>query len=252
MKKKLKGDGIIDWAKNAYNVIRDPSHILSKTPKQVSESLMMYGDFKVIKIIIGREKVERVVQYLFNAITLGNFNREKEKYGYDDIFHLFAILVLDNGKKLITERNQRIVLMEDTVNRDNVIEKIAINTNIKLSQLFQNAIKADGDRIWRYDSINNNCQHFIASLLRNSGYLTPEASSFISQNVDNLFNPIIKNIAQTSTDIVAIFDNIIKGGAMKKKLTIKEIKTELKRLKVKGITGKTKPELLEMLNKSIL
>ena len=39
---------------------------------------------------------------------------------------------------------------------------------------------------------------------------------------------------------------------MKKKLTIKEIKTELKRLKVKGITGKTKPELLEMLNKSIL
>ena len=54
------------------------------------------------------------------------------------------------------------------------------------------------------------------------------ASSFISQNVDNLFNPIIKNIAQTSTDIVAIFDNIIKGGAMKKKLTIKEIKMELK------------------------
>ena len=59
MKKKLKGDGIIDWAKNAYNVIRDPTHILTKMPKQVSESLMMYGDFKVNKIIIGREKVER-------------------------------------------------------------------------------------------------------------------------------------------------------------------------------------------------
>ena len=144
MKKKLKGDGIIDWAKNAYNVIRDPTHILSKMPKQVSESLMIHGDFKVIKIIIWREKV----QFLFNAITLGNFNKEKEKYGYDDIFHLFAILVLDNGKKLITERNQRIVLMEDTVNRDNVIEKITINTNIKLSQLFQNATNADGDRIW--------------------------------------------------------------------------------------------------------
>ena len=124
MKKKLKGDGIIDWAKNAYNVIRDPSHILTKMPKQVSESLMMYGDFKVNKIIIGREKIQRVVQYLFNAITFGNFNQEKEKYGYDDIFHLFAILVLDNGKKLITERNQRIVLMEDTVNRDNVTEKL--------------------------------------------------------------------------------------------------------------------------------
>ena len=41
-------------------------------------------------------------------------------------------------------------------------------------------------------------------------------------------------------------DNTIKGGR-KKKLKVKEIKEELKKLKVKGITGKTKPELLQML-----
>ena len=46
MKNKLKGDGITDWAKNAYNVIRDLSHILSKMPNQVSESLMMSDEFK--------------------------------------------------------------------------------------------------------------------------------------------------------------------------------------------------------------
>ncbi len=41
-------------------------------------------------------------------------------------------------------------------------------------------------------------------------------------------------------------DNTIKGGR-KKKLKVKEIKEELKRLKIRGITGKTKPELLHML-----
>ena len=41
-------------------------------------------------------------------------------------------------------------------------------------------------------------------------------------------------------------DNTIKGGR-KKKLKVKEIKEELKRIKVQGITGKTKPELLHML-----
>jgi len=41
-------------------------------------------------------------------------------------------------------------------------------------------------------------------------------------------------------------DSTIKGGR-KKKLKVKEIKEELKRLKVRGITGKTKPELLHML-----
>jgi hypothetical protein len=271
-------------------------------PKQVSDSLKKYGDSTVREIIVGRTKVLKVVQTLLNAMTLGNFNREKQKYGYDDIFHLYAVLVLDNGVKLITERNQRIVLTEDTNNRDNVSDKISISTNIKLNQLFQNAINADGDKIWRYDSLSNNCQNFITSLLRNSGYLTEEANTFINQKVDNLLDPITKNIAQKTTDIASIFENLIKGGAIKKKylkgggfgdlmrdairemdqiraqaiinsqakakakpliqstttdntikggrkkeLKVKEIKEELKKLKVKGITGKTKPELLQML-----
>ena len=49
-----------------------------------------------------------------------------------------------------------------------------------------------------------------------------------------------KPITQSTTD------NTIKGGR-KKKLKVKEIKEELKKLKVKGITGKKKPELLQML-----
>ena len=309
-KRKLKGEGIIDWAKNAYRVVRNPTQALSQMPKQVSDSLKKYGDFTVREVIVGRTKVLKVVQTLLNAMTLGNFNKEKQKYGYDDIYHLYAVLVLDNGVKLITERNQRIVLTEDTNNRDNVPDKISISTNIKLNQLFQNAINADGDKIWRYDSLSNNCQNFITSLLRNSGYLTEEANTFINQKVDNLLDPTTQNIAQKTTDIASIFENLIKGGAIKKKylkggglgdmtidllklvmaeetqrrakaqrqaiidsqakakatpliqspttdntikggrkkkLKVKEIKEELKRLKIRGITGKTKPELLHML-----
>jgi len=249
-KRKLKGDGIMDWAKNAYRVIRNPTQSLTQMPKQVSDTLKRYGDSTVREIVVGRTKVLKVVQVLLNAITLGSFNREKQKYGYDDIFHLYAVLVLDNGTKLITERNQRIVLTEDRNNRDSVPDKISIKTNIKLNQLFQNAINADGDKIWRYDSLSNNCQNFITSLLRNSGYLSGEANTFINQKVDNLLTPTTQNIAQKTTDIASIFENIVKGGAKGNKMrkpTVKEIKTELKRLKIKGITGKKKPELIEML-----
>jgi hypothetical protein len=249
IKRKLKGDGIVDWAKNAYRVIRNPTQSLSQMPKQVSDALSKYGNNTVTEIIVGRTKVLKVVQVLLNAITFGNFNKEKQKYGYDDIFHLYAVLVLDNGVKLITERNQRIVLSEDRNNRDSVPDKISIKTNIKLNQLFQNAINADGAKIWRYDSLSNNCQNFITSLLRNSGYLTGDANIFINQKVDNLLNPTAQNIAQKTTDIASIFENIVKGGAKGKmrKPTVKEIKTELKRRKIKGITGKKKAELLEML-----
>ncbi len=81
------------------------------------------------------------MQILLNAITLGNFNKEKQKYGYDVILHLYAVLVLDNCAKLITEKNQRIVLTEDTNNRDNAPDKISISTNIKLNQLISKCNK---------------------------------------------------------------------------------------------------------------
>ena len=49
--------------------------------------------------------------------------------------------------------------------------------------------------------------------------------------------------------VLNILSNIYKGGSHKK-MTIKEIKVELKRLKVKGLTGKKKGELLDMLHKA--
>ena len=62
------------------------------------------------------------------------------------------------------------------------------------------------------------------------------------------FNQLEQERAQAKAKAItqSTTDNTIKGGR-KKKLKVKEIKEELKKLKVKGITGKTKPELLQML-----
>ena len=71
----------------------------------------------------------------------------------------------------------------------------------------------------------------------------------LSVQSENSPTKIAQKIAQKTTDIASILSNIYKGGSHKK-MTIKEIKVELKRLKVKGLTGKKKGELLDMLHKA--
>ena len=70
MKRKLKGDGIIDWAKNAYRVIRNPTQSLTQMPKQVSDTLKRYGDSTVREIVVGRTKVLKVVQGCLDGLSL--------------------------------------------------------------------------------------------------------------------------------------------------------------------------------------
>ena len=106
-----KGDGkVIDWLRNAFNTITNPKKALTKMPKEVSDTLTKYGNEPITEIIVARSKVLSIWQFLLNALTLGTFNKEKQRLKYDDIFHLYCIIVLSNGTRLITERNQRVKL----------------------------------------------------------------------------------------------------------------------------------------------
>ena len=208
---KMEGKGITDWFKNAYNVIKSPMDALYKMPKQVLDTLSKYGNNTVNEIIIAKIPIKGIMNILLNSITLGTFEKEAKKYNYDDVFHLFAILKLDNGKKLITERNQRVVLKE--ISGISAKDVTIIKTNITLNKLFDNAIKMDGKNIWRYDPISNNCQKYITTLLKASNLFNEDLNKFINQNVLNLLPSTSKKIASTTTDVASIFENIFRGGS---------------------------------------
>jgi hypothetical protein len=127
------GAGIGDWMKNAISVIRDPSKALTKKPKDVDDILKKYGNNTVVEFNVCRSPIDSMTRVLLNTITLGNFSKEQKKYNYDEVYHLFAILKLDNGIYLKTERNQRVVLKTTTVNDLNKAkDKINVKTNINL------------------------------------------------------------------------------------------------------------------------
>jgi len=214
--KLYKGEGITDWFKNAYSVITNPTEALYKIPKQVSDNLKKYGNNIVVKIIICRVPIKGVIKILLDGITLGQFSKEAKNYNYDDVFHLYAILILDNGKYLLTERNQRVVLELTDRNKANVKDYMTINSNVKLNRLFDNAVNLDGKNIWRYDPINHNCQNYITTLLKGSNLFTDNLDVFINQETKNLLPKTSKYIARATTDLASIAENLFKGGKKKK------------------------------------
>ena len=168
-----KGDGkVIDWLKNAFNTITNPQKALKKMPKQVSDTLTKYGNETITEIIVARSKVLSVIQFLLNALTLGTFNKEKQRLKYDDIFHLYCIIVLSNGTRLITERNQRVKLTEYK-HHEPIDEKFSIRVGggLTLSKLFENAIAQQGDNLWYYDAVKNNCQNYITTILNQRNWI---------------------------------------------------------------------------------
>ena len=208
-----KGDGIVSWLKNAYHTITNPKKALTKMPKQVSDTLTKYGNETITEIIVARSKVLSVIQFLLNALTLGTFNREKQRLKYDDIFHLYCIIVLSNGTRLITERNQRVELKEYKHQPEGIDEKFSIRVRaLTLSKLFENAIAHQGDNLWYYDAVKNNCQNYITTILKSSGLYNEKFGSFINQNVDSLLTDTVKKISTATTDIASLAENIYRGG----------------------------------------
>jgi hypothetical protein len=213
-----KGDGkVIDWLKNAFNTITNPKKALTKMPKEVSDTLTKYGNETITEIIVARSKVLSIWQFLLNALTLGTFNKEKQRLKYDDIFHLYCIIVLSNGTRLITERNQRVELKEYK-HLEPIDERFTIRVGggLTLSKLFENAIAQQGDNLWYYDAVKNNCQNYITTILKSSGLYNEKFGSFINQNVDSLLTETAKKISNVTTDIASLAENIYRGGGIRR------------------------------------
>lgn len=247
--KALRGDGIMDFLKNAYNVIRHPIDSLYKQPKAIKDYLNKNGNEEIDSFTVCRIPLDTKTKFLTAVLTQGEFEKRSKALPYDDIYHLFCIINLKNGKRVLTERNQRVIL-EDA--KKSTLDKIPagalnikVNKKLTLNELINDATRVDS-KLYRYDAITANCQKYLSTLFKGSDLMTPVIDKYINQDVSSLLNTTQKRISTATTDIASLFDNLISGGS-KKMILKKDIKSRLKSMGVKGITGKNKSELMKLL-----
>jgi hypothetical protein len=188
-------------------------------PRQIREYIEQYGDLVVDKIVLHRTPIDSNINNLMNVISLGQFERNKRDLNIDNMFHLFMTVTL-KGKsgETVLEKNQTMSIA-DFNNRDGseALES-PFHPNINLKAFFRNGIeylKGEGLEPYNYNGQDNNCQVFLAALLKGNALDDDEEMKFILQDTNYIvgnINGATKNIMTAGIDL-AQFTNILIHGA---------------------------------------
>jgi len=189
---------------------------------QIRTLLKKIGEKKIKSIVIQRVPVESAIKGMLNVITLGNYTKTTEKLGYDKVFHLSAILTLENNERIVVEKNEVINISKKIPSGGNQMS-IPISKDITLNQFLNNTREKQGSNFFLYNAFNKgkggNCQKFIHDLLQNSGLLTNEAKEFILQDADKIVQGLpwyTSYVTKGITDLGAQFNTLTYGRGIKK------------------------------------
>lgn len=163
-----------------------------------------YKDYKIVHILGAKQPIESSVQWLANIISSGKYEQAKSKLGYDNFFHVYLILRLEDGTKLKLEKNEVINMEVITGLQKNTGSYNIGDTNIRLGDFLSRGEQLMGpDKYFDYDGFTNNCQIYLLSLLKANGLINKDISDFFGQDsqavaeelgglVSGLFRGVIK------------------------------------------------------------
>jgi hypothetical protein len=171
----------------------------------VRDLISKYKDYKIVHILGAKQPIESSVQWLANIISSGKYEQAKSKLGYDNFFHVYLILRLEDGTKLKLEKNEVINIEVITGLQKNTGSYNIGDTNIRLGDFLSRGQQLMGpDKYFDYDPFNNNCQIYLLSLLKANGLINKDISDFFGQDaqtvsqelgvlVSGLFKGVIKS-----------------------------------------------------------
>ena len=218
-------------------------------PQNVKAALNRIGEKQIISARCGRTPVQAVIQGALKVVA---------NVPYDDLFHLFIELTLDNGQKWVLEKIERINLVKENRSKKQGAEfTSSFPVNKTVNELFENTRNRMGPRFLPYQSASNNCQVFIMGVLDGNGLNNSELTAFVKQDTKSIFknNPVLRKFANTLTDIGGYANAIMQSTDLlrdtKPNKTITEVLTptppalesKTNKLQSETPTLETKPKL---------
>ena len=218
----------INW-RNGYN-------------NKSENTLQQFGRFRIKQIFIRRCPVNSILVNIMNTLTFGYFKELMSKYGYDQLFHLQLIVVLENRMSITIEKNEEIDIynkanFSNTNGCDSLEVRIPVDFALTLKQFIDYAKRQVTPEKWfDYDAFKNNCQIFILMLLAYNGIRSKEIQDFVYQPMDELFEDLqsgssyLAPFAKAVTRTGAIFNKIIGKGIFENEVGSKELYKVIKLL----------------------
>jgi hypothetical protein len=209
-----------------------------KMPKKSRKMLEKYGDIPIVKIEVKRTPVQRIVIALLNVITGGNFSKAQALAGHDRLFHLRMVATLQNGIKMIVEKNQTVNVdvfnTSDDTEDTNTYPVISYRPkSLTLKTMLDKTIKTAGEpRFYNYDAFNQkpntggNCQLFIMDILHANNIINQGLKSFVLQHITKLIKELpayTSWVSKLTTRMAAYLEKFFQSIRYKKGGKVKPI-----------------------------
>lgn len=207
---------------------------------KMRELLNKYGDQKIIRIQLQKGKISNFIKGFIHAFRVGGLadkmkfwkrdkktNKKISKDGH--LYHIGAILTLENKKRLLFEKFESAYLykvkadLNEQIKKDgDVLKEVKLSTTyneITLKLLIEKTkMKIGGLKSFNgYSARHNNCQHFMMAMLDGLGLNTKELSEFVQQDLDHNYQQgKKKGILEKTTNLLTDAwrkANILMNGA---------------------------------------
>jgi hypothetical protein len=218
----LKGEGLMDFFSKVKNVATKTyerakdffSPKLDDYSKTSKTTLNKYGNIPVESLVIYRTPIKGIFNRIINFISLGKWDELRQKYGFDNLFHL-ALVATVRGKNVIIEKNEVVnVSTSYRTDSDTQVQNIPLSGKVfTINEMLETARRQVGDHtFFDYDAFNNNCQFFIKYLLEAMGLYTQSAKEFLFQDLKKIYEEL-------PSYVPSVIKGITKTGAVVSKLT---------------------------------
>jgi hypothetical protein len=238
---KMKGDGIFSDISNAikktfHTAVRKTKNTISDIEKykdvvlhgrddyqpKVRKILSEYGDKMVKSAIVMRKPLSSLLMGALNTVSLGQFSKNLKNSPYDKLYHLALIVQLEDGTKLLIEKNE-VINMEINPSMPSNAETLEvpnIPSNLIVNDMLIKTQERMGPDYFKYNSKHNNCQNYIINILHANNMGDEATYTFVKQNTKELFEGLttLRKIANTVTDLGAKVNEITTGAGLKPKM----------------------------------
>jgi hypothetical protein len=175
--------------------------IRSALPYRVAKFIEDNGEKRIESITLYRSPITSVIRKLLSILSLGRWDNAQSKLGYDDLFHLYAVIQFSDDSRAILEKNQDINISDEIRNRGDGVESMPVDMKgtaggKTLNELLRNTQRGMGSRFYPYDFRTNNCQDFLIAVLRYNGLESAMTTAFIKQPVDQLVKTLPDSVTQ--------------------------------------------------------
>lgn len=216
-KKGLK-ETFVDTKHKAKAILTGNITQLSPRLKQLLNS---YGSTTIKGIEIGRSPVSGLLTGALSFFSGGKFGQRQREREFDELFHLFMIFTLEDGKRMLVEKNERINMELNPKTRPKTqMEAVkGFPPNMDLNEIINKTKEFMGDKkFFGYSAKDNNCQDFIMGILNANKIGDATDRKFVKQDTKELFRdlPYLRKLSNTLTNVGARANVFMEGGDINK------------------------------------